>query len=517
VKERKIPPSHLHPSPTVKNKKETLHTMAQRVLDTLVRRRMTNLPLWMVDAKEARGRWYRALWYLKVTNGLYYMESEHAQELVGSDAGSGVHAWKWYDNERKYANVTTTQFHGGRLLFDDHIPISIYDGSLNGKAVNTGEMDAYLKKAAISALSLEHKKECLSRNPGWQALAAGCWFRGKDEMLQALSASNALRLLGFAAPPPLMIAPMIPDCSGEAYLLHAWNHGILLMQGGAVPIRQYHAPLCQSELWLQQQGTSVVVLDTMFTRNPREGNSTNVGDARALIVAAATAVYSDSPGVEAPWRSQLWLMSLKTKSGECGHFCKGPWLSAASTTEAGRDLWAPQVGLVGVGLLALEALGQSGVTGEQEGGGQCAAFSGIISAIKAHRPRKLEPLLPIPYSLFTSSFPKPARLPERVHGILLQSLKATQLHSTPPVLDSRGFLNIGHLARNLSDLDLSLESDGDYTRAEAEADARERLVHAAQKRLEKHMSHNWGALEVEGKDTQDTRRWSGGALRGSRG
>lgn len=134
----------------------------------------------------------------------------------------------------------------------------------------------------------------------------------------ALSYSLHLRNCGLTAPPPSVIHVNLLMCSGEFYILAAWNQHMQLQASRCKwqeTVQSIDFEKKQDSLWILDQSSLGVITDSAFTRNPRQGSSQNVGDLTGVFATHSTTLFDDV-------RRPLWMISHKVKNGGSGHYIK---------------------------------------------------------------------------------------------------------------------------------------------------------------------------------------------------
>ena len=308
----------------------------------------------------ARHRVWRCLLLLYITMGGYYMRRDRAKLLMNSTMNSGVHSFWWYQCELHYARIPMKflKTHGLTINFDDMLPCCVANSSINGKAVNTGNMKDYMKASIIEELTGErhmlHHKEANSK---WKEYARQMeWALDKNELQERMSRFVTLR--EYASSPPWMPIPTVGDHQGETNLVsifHEYNLRLSLLQSADVnsffAVNLLHArPLATSSgTWMSHEDTQVVVADTLFTGNDNRGH---LHEVRGPILVASTfnGVHRQQvepmPGQVTGW-NKMWLFSVKVKPEGAGHFMK-KWPLHEPNAMSTRGSWGGDVGMLGV-------------------------------------------------------------------------------------------------------------------------------------------------------------------------
>lgn len=427
----------------------TLHANLNRTLCPLLWERMRDEVGWRVDASRARHSTYRATLYLRFVNGLYYMKPTLAIELHASDLCSGAHAFAWWTTKKNETHLKDSQIPPGvPILMDDHIPICFFDATVIMKgtecAVNTGTFDKYIEQHIKKDLSRDYGSDQLNQGK-WKGLAKGVYPRNKEELSAALSYALHLRNCGLSAPSPSPLHVNLLMCSGEAYILAAWNQHIQLCNQQQRWAETAHSIDFETQhvLWILDPCTQTVITDSAFTRNGREGSDINIGDLVAVFATHSTSLYDDT-------RRPLWLISHKVKNGGSGHYVKNAkGMAAASPWEIGRGEWAEKCGSLGVACLAAKLVS--------------AEFKPewLTAKLISIRKHGLTPFNAVSYQLLAKQFPKatdPTKL--KPNGLDLLALNSCSFHSKPPKIQN-GRLSFHNMPDD-DDSESAADSDGEH-------------------------------------------------------
>ena len=410
------------------------------------------------------------------------------------------------------------------MTFGDHIGLCVPHSMVGfgeKKHVNTGTMDVYLKDKVKRQLLRDGVAPVEIIKRDWETLSKGVYARDKAELCKATSHSFHLLELGLQAVAPLPIHITQLDCMGEVYLLGNHNDHVALkdrpgnqhhfpshtmcpsiLSGHILPscharmparpplaLLSTHAhrrtgptecstdfeyPITPDKLWIHS--SQMVVLDTHFTRNPRDGKYTNVGDTRGLVMLHSV---PHNQG-----RRKAYVITHKMKNGEAGHWMKGPWLEHHSTTETNRGTWAPAVGTVGVVVLAMPLVAMPIDSLRMPH----SSFEHVLARIMQTR-GNTQSFKKMLFQKMMPHFPHPDSTPKDLHGIELSSLWTCSMHGRPPNFVASNTLSLGPLPNGVDGTDL--ESDGDDGR-EKIAELIDQMKNArVTKQAERYMAANW--------------------------
>ena len=135
---------------------------------------------------------------------------------VNSKLGGGVHGYTWKKNELDAAHASDQQRQGIKLVLDDMTTLSLYNVKLNGKGVNTGQLDSYLQNALKRTMRKEGWKETSMTGKNIITFAVGKGYAySKATLLEMLEEPNLWRGLALTPPAPLPPAITWLDCTGR--------------------------------------------------------------------------------------------------------------------------------------------------------------------------------------------------------------------------------------------------------------------------------------------------------------